>query len=95
MVISCWGKNNNNNKLKKEMEARNKRKKKRYKRIKKEENKQKGKIRVKNRKRKKLGFMVTPPLGARVGCLVTLRWVRGWVAGLLPAGEVGFMVTSR
>ena len=55
MVTSCWGKIII--KKRKKMKARNKRKKK-------EKDKEK-------RKRKKLGFMVTPRWGVRVGCLVT------------------------
>ena len=35
------------------------------------------------------------PLVERVGCMVTPRWWRGWVAWLLPAGgAVGCMATS-
>ena len=53
-----------------------------------------------------VGFRVTPhwgegglhdysPLGERMGCMITPHWGRGWVLYLLPAGEVGLMVTSR
>ena len=44
-----------------------------------------------------LGDLVSRLLhaGERVGCMITLCWGRGWVFWLLPAGEVGLMVTSH
>ena len=33
-------------------------------------------------------FQGYSPLGERWGCMITPRWGRGWVAWLLPAGEV-------
>ena len=41
-----------------------------------------------------VGLYVYLPPGKRVGCMITSRWGRGWVFGLLAAGEVGLMVTS-